>query len=186
MPAVCTLAFRKIHTQALWTKLKNGLWAERLNCNHVSWDQLHQLNALRDILSNSHKNEVGCFVCLAATPTWRSMQLFFFSTWRRLHIYSVQPDLQLNSAAGPMQGPDTDLQALILCTFQGIVGDSEAVPFLRWLSGYAAPLSSQCVLLTAAQSTSVWIRKMLKHRGISCSSSIAIDTSFWPNFLNVF
>lgn len=111
---------------------------------------------------------------------------FFFSTWRRLHIYSVQPDLQLNSAAGPMQRPDITLQALILCTFQGIVGGSEAVPFLRWLSGYAAPLSSQCVLLTAAQSTSVWIRKMLKHRGISCSSSIAIDTSFWPNFLNVF
>lgn len=186
MPAVYTLAFRKIHTQVLWTRLKNGLWAERLNCNCVSWDQLHQLNALWDILSHSHEHEVDCLVCLAAILTWRLMQLFFFSSSRRPHIYSVQPDLQLNSDAGHMRGPDIALQALILCVFQGIVGDSEAVSFLRWLSGCAAPLSSQCLLLTAAQPTSVWISKIPKHRGISCSSSIAIDTSFWPNFQNVF
>lgn len=104
--------------------------------------------------------------------------VIFFSSSRRPHIYSVQPDLQLNSDAGHMQGPDIALQALILCVFQGLVGDSEAVPFLRWLSGCAAPLSSQCLLLTAAQPTSVWISKIPKHRGNSCSSSIAIDTSF--------
>lgn len=182
MPAVYTLAFRKIHTQVLWTRLKNGRWAERLNCNCVSWDQLHQLNALWDILSHSHEHEVDCLVCLAAILTWRLMQLFFFSSSRRPHIYSVQPDLQLNSDAGHMRGPDIALQALILCVFQGIVGDSEAVSFLRWLSGCAAPLSSQCLLLTAAQPTSVWISKIRNTGGFPAAHPLLLIHPSDPTF----
>lgn len=60
---------------------------------------------------------------LAAALTWRPVHALLF--WRRFCISSAQTDLQL-----PHARADVCMWALILCAFQSIVGNFEAVPFL--------------------------------------------------------
>lgn len=123
---VCWPAARSIPTPC-----ETGSEPDReICCNCASWDQLYQLYPPYDILSSSHKNEVACPVHLVATLSWRLMQSLSFLLET---FYLFCPDgFGARLICWPHAGADVAVQALILCAFQSIVGNFEAVPFLRW------------------------------------------------------
>lgn len=109
----------------------NQTLSREICCNRVSWDQLYQLYPPYDILSCSHKNEVAHLVHFAATLTWRLMQSFSFFLEEALYLF-CPAGFAAGLVCWPNAGADVAVQALLLCAFQSIVGNFEAVPFLRW------------------------------------------------------
>lgn len=100
-PAVCTLAFRKIHAHALC--LSSKMDAEQRDYIAVMFPETHYTSCTNHDTSSAVPTEMWCH--LAATLMWRLMRRlmlsFSLSSWKRPWICSVQPELQLNSFADP-------------------------------------------------------------------------------------
>lgn len=167
----------------------NQTLSREICCHCVSWDQLY-LYPPYDILRRSPKNEVAHLVHLLPRriadmkdaagiflpPGWDFVLVL--SRWICSWTHLLDPCRDWCSCASPYP----------LCPFKALRATLKLFPASGGTSGYAGSLLSQCLLFSAAWSIwlSVWIRKMLKNRRISCRSSLpysSFSPCHWPDFL---
>lgn len=128
---LCMLVLRKGHIHALWNVLKTGHWAGRYVV--IVFPETNYTSCTHPMTSWAVPTKIKLPILSTLLPHWRWRLMQSFSFLLEETLYLLCP---AGFAAGlicwPHAGADVAVQALILCAFQSIMGNFEAVHFLRW------------------------------------------------------